>query len=64
MFWKRPKTLSPEQEEERRRELEQVPVGWKDRLAMAISAFLVLGLPAIVAILVLCFLAMALFGLL
>ena len=63
MGWKKPDPLTPEQEE-RQKEPEQIHVDWKDRLAMVVSAFLVLGLPAVLILLALCFLVLALFGVL
>ncbi len=64
MIWKRlkaPKNLTPEEAEARRKELDQLHLSWKDKLAMTLSAYLVLFVPAVLFLLVLCVLAMWLF---
>jgi len=52
MIFGRLKKSTPEQEEEFGKMMEQEQVGWKDKLAMLISAYLVIMLPIIVFLLV------------
>lgn len=63
-FRKRLKTLTPEQEKEKREELSREKVGWKDKFAMIVSAYVVLMLPAILIIVALCAIALGVLGLL
>ncbi len=62
-FRKKIKKSTPEDEEKFRRAMEENDVGFKDKFAMAISAFLVIILPALLVLLALSGLAMLLFGL-
>lgn len=63
-FWKKLPRPDPGAEEKFRRDLEKegIHVGWKDKLAMLLSAFLVLFLPAALIVLVLALGVLALFG--
>lgn len=63
-FRKRLPRPDPEAEEKLRRDLEKedIQVGWKDKLAMLLSAFLVLFLPAALIVLALALGTLALFG--
>lgn len=63
-FRKRLKKMTPQEEEEKLRELSGEKVGWKDKFAMIVSAYLVLVLPAVLILLVLCAMALGLWGLL
>lgn len=51
MIFKRLKKSTKEQEEQFGKMLEEENVGWKDKFAMLISAFLVIMLPCIVILL-------------
>lgn len=52
-FWKRLKKSTPEQEEEFRQRMQEENVGWKDTLAIILSAFLTLVLPCLLVLLAL-----------
>ncbi len=54
--------LTPEQEEERRRELSDLDVSFSDRLAMIGSAFLWIFLPCVLVLVGLSALVLFLFG--
>ena len=58
------KRMTPDQEAKKRKELAQVEVSWKDRLAMVFSAYLVLLVPALIVIVLLCLVSLWLFGIL
>ena len=58
------KRMTPKQEAEKRKELTQVEVSWKDRLAMVVSAYVVLLIPALIVIVVISLLGLLLFGVL
>ena len=60
MIFGRLKKSTPEQEEEFGRMFEEEKVGWKDKLAMLISAYLVIMLPIIIFLLV--FIGISLFA--
>ncbi len=61
-FWKHIKKATPEQEEEFSKALEENKVGFKDGLAMVLSAFCVIVLPCLLVLLALGFLIMLFFG--
>ncbi len=60
------KKSTPEQEEKFRKELEEehLRITWKDKLAMIISAYAVLVLPAILILVLMCAAALGLLGIL
>lgn len=60
MIFGRLKKSTPEQEEEFGRMFEEEKVGWKDKLAMLISAYLVIMIPIMIFLLV--FIGLALFA--
>lgn len=60
MIFGRLKKSTPEQEEEFGRMFEAEKVGWKDKLAMLISAYLVIMVPIMLFLLV--FIGIALFA--
>jgi len=60
MIFGRLKKSTPEQEEEFGRMFEEEKIGWKDKLAMLISAYLVIMLPIIIFLLV--FIGISLFA--
>ena len=64
MIFGRRKKSTPEQEEQFGKMLEEEEVGWKDKLAMLISAYLVIMVPIIVFLLVFVGLALFAWGLL
>ena len=64
MIFGRLKKSTPEQEEQFGKMLEEEEVGWKDKLAMLISAYLVIMVPIIVFLLVFVGLALFAWGLL
>lgn len=64
MIFKRLKKSTPEQEKEFADMLEEEKVGWKDKFAMIVSAYLVLLLPCILILLILVAVSLWLFGLL
>ena len=63
MIFGRLKKSTPEQEEEFGRMFEEEKVGWKDKLAMLISAYLVIMIPVMLFLLVFIGLAMFAWGL-
>ena len=54
----------PEKEREKIEQLSQEEVSWKDKLAMILSAYLVIGLPVILVLLALVLGCMWMFGML
>ena len=58
MFWKNITKPDPKKEKELRDQLSGEEIGWKDKLAMIISAYAVLFLPAVGILLLLVFLMM------
>ena len=60
MIFGRLKKSTPEQEEQFGRMMEEEKVGWKDKLAMLISAYLVIMVPVMLFLLV--FIGIALFA--
>lgn len=60
MIFGRLKKSTPEQEEQFGRMFEEEKVGWKDKLAMLISAYLVIMLPIMIFLLL--FIGIALFA--
>jgi len=61
-FRKRLKKATKEDEERLARAMEENNVGFKDKIAMVISAFLVLVLPSLLVLLALAGIAMLMFG--
>ncbi len=53
MFWKNIKKPDPKKEQEKVDELSQEEISWKDRLAMVFSAYLVIGLPCVLILIIL-----------
>ncbi len=64
MIWKRLKQVTPEQEEEFRQRMTEEEVGWKDKLTMIGTAYLIIVLPCLLILLGLSALCMWLFGVL
>ena len=64
MIFKRLKKSTPEEEEQFGQMLEQEKVGWKDRLAMMLSAYVVIVIPCILVLIGLSVFTLWLFGLL
>ena len=64
MFRKRLKKSTREQEEQFGRMFEEEHVGWKDKLAMLISAYLVIVTPILLILIGMCMVALWIFGLL
>ena len=64
LFFKRLKKLTPEEEEERRQAIANADLTWKDRLAMVISAVVVLLIPSVLVLLALCLVVLLIFGVL
>ncbi len=62
MIWKRLKKSTPEQEEEFAQRMDEVKPGFKDKVAMLISALLVLVLPSVLVLVGLCALVLWIFG--
>lgn len=60
--WRNLKKATPEDEARFREQMQENNVGFKDGLAMALAALLVIVLPAILILLACCFLAMLLLG--
>ncbi len=63
-IWKRLKQSakqSPQQEKERREEMEKLKLTWKDKFAMVFSAYIVIFLPAAVILVLLALLCLWLF---
>ena len=58
MFWKNITKPDPKKEKELRDQLSEEEIGWKDKLAMIVSAYAVLFLPAVGILLLLVFLMM------
>ena len=56
MFWKNSTKPDPEKEKELRDQISDVELTWKDKLAMIVSAYAVLFLPAVGVLLLLVFL--------
>ena len=52
----------PEKEAQRRKDMENVKVSWKDKLAMVVTAYVVLLLPALLILGGICLLVLWLFG--
>ena len=50
MIWKRIKPPDPEKEEQFHQQMKDVKLGWKDKLAMVLSAYVVLLLPALLLV--------------
>ncbi len=61
-FRKRLKKWTPEDDEKLARAMEENNVGFKDRIAMTIAAFLVIVLPCLLILLAIAGLALLLFG--
>ena len=64
MIFKRLRKSTPEEEEQFGQMLEQEKVGWKDRLAMMLSAYVVIVIPCILVHIGLSVFTLWLFGLL
>lgn len=64
MIFKRLKKSTPEEEKQFERMLEEQKVGWKDRLSMMLSAYVIIVIPCILVLLGISALAMWMFGLL
>ena len=62
MIWRRLKKSTPQQEKEFAENLSKENVGFKDRLAMYLSAILVLVLPALAVEVLLSLLVLWIFG--
>jgi hypothetical protein len=62
MIWRRLKKSTPQQEKEFAENLSKENVGFKDRLAMYLSAILVLVLPALAVVVLLSLLVLWIFG--
>lgn len=62
MIWKRLKKSTLEQEQEFRDNLEREEITFKDKLAMCLSAFLVIVLPCLAVLIVLALLVLWMFG--
>lgn len=63
MIFKRLKKSTPEQEEAFAQMLEQEKVGWKDRLAMMLSAYVVIVIPCLLVLIGICLFMLWIFGL-
>ena len=61
-IWKRLKKSTPEQEEEFREIMTEEKVGFKDKMAMIVSAFIVLVVPSALVLIILSVIVLALFG--
>ena len=57
-FWKNITKPDPKKEKELRDQLSEEEIGWKDKLAMIVSAYAVLFFPAVGILLLLVFLMM------
>ena len=64
MIFKRLRKSTPEEEEQFGRMMEEQNVGWKDRFAMMISAYVVIVIPCLLVLIGMCVLMLWLFGLL
>ena len=64
MIFRRLRKSTREEEEKFEKMLEEEKVGWKDRFAMMISAYVTLVIPSILVLLLLCGTVMWLMGLL
>ena len=64
MIFKRLKKSTPEQEEEFGAMMEEEKVGWKDKLAMIISAYMVIVLPCLLILIAFCAIMVLILGLL
>ncbi len=62
MIWNRIKPPDPEKEEQFHQQMKDVKLSWKDKLAMVLSAFVVLFLPALLVVLGIALLALWAFG--
>ena len=62
MIWKRLKKSTPEEEKEFKERMSDENLTFKDKLAMIISAILVIVLPCLVILLALSFLILWIFG--
>lgn len=58
MFWKNITKPDPKKEKELRDQLSNEEIGWKDKLAMIVSAYAVLFFPAVGVLLLLSFLVL------
>ncbi|MBE5761321.1 MAG: hypothetical protein E7334_04925 [Clostridiales bacterium] len=61
-IWKRLKKSTPEQEEEFSEIMTEEKVGFKDKMAMIVSAFFVLVVPSALVLIILSVIVLALFG--
>ena len=64
MIFKRLKKSTPEQEKEFSEMMEEEKVGWKDRLAMMLSAYVVIIIPCLLILIFLCVFMLWIMGLL
>ena len=64
MIFKRLKKSTPEEEEQFGKMLEEQKVGWKDRLAMMLSAYVVIVIPCLLVLIGMSVLMLWVFGLL
>lgn len=64
MIFKRLKKSTPEQEKEFSEMMEEEKVGWKDRLAMMLSAYVVIVIPCLLILIFLCVFMLWIMGLL
>ncbi len=62
MIWRRLKKSTPEQDAEFQERMTEAKLTFKDKLAIVLSAYLVLLLPALAVLLGICTLAMWLLG--
>ena len=62
MIFKRLKKSTPEQEEKFGRMMEEEKVGWKDKLAMILSAYMVIVLPCLLLLVVVCAVMLLMMG--
>lgn len=64
MIFKRLKKSTPEEEKEFSNMMEEEKVGWKDRLAMMLSAYVVIVIPCLLILIFMCVFMLWVFGLL
>ncbi len=62
MIWNRIKPPDPEKEAQFHEQMKDVKLGWKDKLAMILSAYVVLLLPALLVVVGMALLMLWLFG--
>ena len=62
MFWKNITKPDPKKEKELRDQISEEEITWKDKLAMILSAYAVLFLPAVGVLLLLAFLMLLISG--